>query len=260
MEIAEAKARYFAQGYFIVDDAVEPQMLDRLEAAADRVRQKVRRGQVDMAGNGPDATAIFGVIAPEFGEPVFARYLIAPSVVRYVRAFLDGPLRLGHVHLWCAESGYDTGWHRDVSRYPGGWDEQKLPIQNWTATSLKWQLALIDDPCLWIVPASHRRLSTDQERRALAEDRTQPIDGQMQVVLKRGQSIFWNGVLIHRGRQPLDRPRRLSITGGLRQHRTDEPMEKVDERFRWRLAENIRPALPPGLQPCYDRWRALQKV
>ena len=60
----KVKEEFFAQGYSLVEDAVEPEMVDRLEAAARRVWAKVRAGEVDVAGNGPEATAIFGVIAP----------------------------------------------------------------------------------------------------------------------------------------------------------------------------------------------------
>ena len=110
----KVKEEFSTQGYSLVEDAVEPEMVNRLEAAARRVWAKVRAGEVDVAGNGPEATAIFGVIAPEFGEPVFAEHLVSPAIERYVKAFLGPDLRMGHVHLWCADKGYDTGWHRDI--------------------------------------------------------------------------------------------------------------------------------------------------
>ena len=86
-DLGKVKEEFFAQGYSLVEDAVEPEMVDRLEAAARRVWAKVRAGEVDVAGNGPEATAIFGVIAPEFGEPVFAEHLVSPAIERYVKTF-----------------------------------------------------------------------------------------------------------------------------------------------------------------------------
>ena len=71
MDIARIKSEYFDQGYVIVDDAIDPGMLDRLEAGARSVWSQVREGAVDVAGSGPDGGSIFGLLAPEFGEPVF---------------------------------------------------------------------------------------------------------------------------------------------------------------------------------------------
>ena len=91
----KVKEEFSTQGYSLVEDAVEPEMVDQLEAAARRVWAKVRAGEVDVAGNGPEATAIFGVIAPEFGEPVFAEHLVSPAIERYATTFLGAGLAHG---------------------------------------------------------------------------------------------------------------------------------------------------------------------
>ena len=66
MDIEEAKARYCEQGYFIVVDAVQSDMLDQLDAAAHRVWDKVRSGAVDVGGNGPNTngTAFLASLPP----------------------------------------------------------------------------------------------------------------------------------------------------------------------------------------------------
>ena len=260
-DIEKVKEEFSTQGYSLVEDAVEPEMVDRLEAAARRVWAKVRAGEVDVAGNGPEATAIFGVIAPEFGEPVFAEHLVSPSIERYVKAFLGPDLRMGHVHLWCADKGYDTGWHRDIGTgNQDGDPEREMALITQPMTGLRWQLALVDDPCLWLVPGSHLRPRTPEEHQALAVDKKVDITGQQNIFLQRGQVLFWSGYTIHRGRQPAHLPQRLSMTGALMIYRPDEPQTEVDERFRWKLADNVRAALPPKAQLYYDRWRTLQKA
>ena len=77
--------QYRNQGYFIADDAVELDMLEELTMAAHEVMAKVRSGEVidDAAGvrtDGPGAAGadphfVCGIMAPEFGAPVFAEYL-----------------------------------------------------------------------------------------------------------------------------------------------------------------------------------------
>ena len=259
MEIEEAQRRYREDGCFVAADAVEPGMLDRLEAAARSVWTQVRSGAVDVAGKGGDGGSIFGLLAPEFGEPAFAEYLCSDPVRRYVESFLGPELRLGHVHLWCSDATYDTGWHRDHGAARDVSEAEEMEILNAPKGSIKWQLALVDDPCLWVVPASHLRYRTEQEHQALNVDRRMAIDGQQQVVLKRGQTLFWNGSLVHRGVKPAGLDERLTLTGGLRQYDPAAGPEELDERFRWRLDANIRATLPPRMQLWYDRWRMLQK-
>ncbi len=260
MDIEEAKARYCEQGYFIVDDAVQSDMLDQLDAAAHRVWDKVRSGAVDVGGNGPNTNGIFGVIAPEFGEPVFAQYLISEPVLRYVKPFLGEELQLGHVHIRCADKGYDTGWHRDVGRNRNVSYRKEMEILTRPIEKLKWQLPLLDDTCLWVVPGSHRRYRTEEEWRVLVAERKLDISGQRRIVLRRGQCLFWNEYLIHRGRQPDHLPKRVTLAASLQPYPLDGPLEEVDERLRWRLAGNLREALPPLMQLYYDRWLARQKI
>ena len=52
--MTDFKTTYFNDGFVVVDDAVEPDLLDRLEAAGRRVVDKVRSGQVDVSGQGPN--------------------------------------------------------------------------------------------------------------------------------------------------------------------------------------------------------------
>ena len=73
---------YRDTGYFIVDDAVEADSLDLLEAALRRVVDKIHCGsivddndRIGVNGVGQETTAVWGLIAPEFDEPVFAQYL-----------------------------------------------------------------------------------------------------------------------------------------------------------------------------------------
>ena len=121
MDGKEFVEQYRDRGYFIVDDAVEPDLLDLLEAAARRVVDKIRSGAVvdDEAGmrtggEGGEPQFVSGLIAPEFGEPVFAEYLGSEQLVRYVWPMLGDELRLGWVHLCAIAGDYHIGWHRDV--------------------------------------------------------------------------------------------------------------------------------------------------
>lgn len=267
MQIEQHFEQYIERGYFVADDMIDPEMLDALEAAMRRVREKIRSGAVDIKtafADNREPIVMWGLIAPEFDEPIFAEYLLSAKTEAYAHAFLGKELRLGTVACFATdnETPYDTGWHRDLGGQDKGASEaEELALLNAPKNELKWHLALVDDPCLWIVPGSQRRYRTQEERVALTQDRHAPLANAQAIKIKRGQTLFWDGCTIHRGWTPEALKERLSLVGQLCKSWPDEPAdEKVDERYQWRLADNIRAHLPAKMQLYYDRWRALQPV
>ena len=265
MASQEQVDQYRDQGYFIADDAVEPDMLEELAAAARRAVAKIRSGEVvddgegiRTGGQGEEPQFVSGLIAPEFGEPAFAEYLGSEQIARYLRPFLGEELRLGWVHLCAIRGDYQIGWHRDIGgeERDGSYEVEMEILARHRKNLVKWHMALVDDPCLWIVPGSHRRYRTEREREVLINDQQGEIPGALQIELKRGQTIFWNGNGIHRGRKPEGMGDRSTLMGALINHRSEyEAGEKGDQR--WLLADNIRDCLPQSTRGYYDNWRSL---
>lgn len=257
---------FHTEGYFIAEDAVDPNMFDDLAAAARRAKAKVRAGQVDVYTHWstPEKTepwAIRGLLAPEFDEPVFAEYLMSKPILDYVHYFIGTELRLGAILIFINphHADYDIGWHRDW----GGIDDRDLdydgemavlhkPRQGW-----RWHLATVDDECLQIMPGSHRRYRTAHERTCLLQTRQSDIPGQRTIKLKAGQTAFWSGDTIHRGVYKKN-AERLTISAAWSVHEEGGEPQAVDERLRWRLREDVRANLPEDMHPYYDRWHALQ--
>ena len=271
MASKEQIQQYNDQGYFIADNAVAPEMLPTLTDATRRVADKVHSGevvdntdQIGTAGEGKNPIVVMGVMAPEFNESIFAEYLASEPVERYVRPFLGEELRLGWVTVFAIKGdGYQCGWHRDIGaeERDGSYDVEMEILSRYRKNLLKWHTALVDDPCLWIVPGSQRRYRTDHEREVLISDKgVGDVPEAKQIQLKRGQTIFWNGNTIHRGVMPEGMEERLTLCGCLVKHQADDSLETLDERFRWRLADNVRDALPEKIQIYYDRWKRLQIV
>ncbi len=259
--------QYHEEGYFTAS-AVEAPGVEALAAAALRVVDRIRAGEVvddenGVGTNGPGAEPAFvtGLMAPEFGEPVFAEYLGSEEIAACVRPFLGNELRLGWVHLCAIAGDYRGGWHRDVGGLDrdAGYDEEMALLARYRKHMVKWHMALVDDPCLWIVPGSHRRFRTDQEKECLVNGGRGELPGGLQIVLEKGQTIFWNGNTIHRGRKPEGMKERSTLMGALVDHQSayDEG-EKGDQR--WLLADNVRPALPARTRRYYDNWRFLAEA
>ncbi len=271
MASKEQIQQYNVQGYFIANDAVSPDMLPLLTEATRRARDKVHSGaivdntdRIGTGGEGKNPVVIMGVMAPEFSEPIFAEYLTSEPVERYVHSLLGKDLRLGWVTIFAIKgSGYQCGWHRDfgAEERDGSYEVEMEILSRYRKNLLKWHTALVDDPCLWIVPGSQCRYRTNHEREVLINNKgIGDIPGAKQIKLKRGQTIFWNGNTIHRGVMPAGMEEHLTLCGCLVKHQVDDPPEVLDERFRWRLADNVRDALPEKIQTYYDHWKQLQIV
>lgn len=210
---------------------------------------------MDPANNGRETTAIFGLLAPEFGE-----HFLSPNLQVYVEAFLGAELQLGYVHLRCADSEYDSGWHRDLGGVRTDMTyEGEMAMLNRPMKAMRWQVAFADEPCLWLVPHSQRRYRTEEERKALYQDRHMDITGQTNLFLRRGQALIWDGSTLHRGKKPPEMKERVVMAGGLAKYEADAPaVKQIDERFRWRMNDNIGPALPDQVRLWWERWQATQ--
>ena len=92
-----------------------------------------------------------------------------PGVLAASEDILGGPLIINNASLFAAEPGtcYNLGWHRDVIQIPEDEiDEQAIYAPARFHNSVQVNLALCPDETLWIVPGSHRRPNTPEERAA----------------------------------------------------------------------------------------------
>ncbi|MGA1197773.1 MAG: phytanoyl-CoA dioxygenase family protein [Candidatus Latescibacterota bacterium] len=261
----EHRRLYERDGFFVVDDAVDPNMFEPLLEATIRTKKRVRAGEVDQfTHRAPDGEpwAIRGLFAPELGEPLFAKYLMSEPVMQYVRPFIGSELRLGGVLIFTNPytKDYGFGWHRDFgTQERDGSYQIEMTILNRPMSGIKWHLAMVDDDCLQLVPGSHKRYRTAHERKCLLEKdmRNADIPGQYTVSLKAGQTAFWSGNTIHRGVMKRE-TERLTLAGSWTKHTGSAKQTETDKRLKWMLARGVRGALPQEMKPMYDRWRSLQ--
>jgi hypothetical protein len=161
-------------------------------------------GRIGTHGPGVEPDFISGAMAPEFGEPSFSEYLGGEPLAACLTEFLGPTRRLGWVHLCAMRDEYDGAWHRDTggSSNDGSIESELEVLGSFRRNFLKWHTALVDDPCLWVVPASHLRYRTEREQECLSVDRHGEIPGAVRIRLEAGQTVFWNGNAIHRGGKP----------------------------------------------------------
>ena len=96
---------------------------------------------------------------------------------------------------------FELCWHRDDVRpdVTTEDEEQQLKEKSPEGKQLhaQYNIALFDDASLVVVPGSHRRIRTDEERNAAPFEPNMP--GQVVVEMKPGDAVFYNSNILHRG-------------------------------------------------------------
>lgn len=94
------------------------------------------------------------------------------------------------------DQDFELRWHRDDIPANASADEELTRLEK-PGYHAQWNLALYDDSSLVLVPGSHKRARTDEERGAGPYEPKMP--GQITVHLKAGQVAFYNNNILHRG-------------------------------------------------------------
>src|SRR3712207_920727 len=95
---------------------------------------------------------------------------------------------------------YVQRWHRDLAPTEGAHEVAVLERNYRIVTQINGPL--FPDRYLQIVPASHLRPTTPEERAVLANDPTGEMPGQLAVEAEPGDVVFYYPNLLHRGYNP----------------------------------------------------------
>ncbi|CEP12213.1 hypothetical protein [Parasitella parasitica] len=201
------------EGYVIIDNLIPHELFDNLVEACDRVVDQARRGdwkyrrlvgtQFPPWTEGTDVWGVQHLMHPNLKEPVFAEWYGSSQLQSAVCQLLDTKLdelqlELFNLLINPQNSDFDLTWHRDS--VPAETDEEKeremLELPHY---GTQWNTALYQDECLYVVPRSHRRVRTPAERHITIHDpKSHDMPGMLKVVLKPGQSVFYDSNILHR--------------------------------------------------------------
>ncbi|MFI9382468.1 phytanoyl-CoA dioxygenase family protein [Kutzneria sp. NPDC052558] len=197
-------------GFTVVPGAIAEPALTRWRSAVDRTVSKVRaqpqeyETRYTLRGeNGSDTWGVSHIFEPSLYDPVFAEVFEHPGVTGFAHAVLGDRLRFWTAHaLWePSRVDYELNWHKDNmenDRYhPDG-----------RSSHVQFNVCLTDDDCFRVVPGSHRRPLTDQERAAVDANGTGPLPGEISVRCRPGDVLFMNHHALHRGTGRAGTPRR----------------------------------------------------
>ncbi|MEZ0324923.1 MAG: phytanoyl-CoA dioxygenase family protein [Fimbriimonas sp.] len=161
----EVRDQYHHDGFTILRGLIPASLLADLRRETDKAREIAR------AKHGPQTQRLQPVYAhDELNHQSFRDFLNLPELQRTVEEVLSSEHRQSDIMgvlLEPASQPWAMNWHRDwVHHMPeteslGFWEAMKNPLM-----FNQLNAALYDDHSLWVVPGSHNREDTDEERSA----------------------------------------------------------------------------------------------
>jgi ectoine hydroxylase-related dioxygenase (phytanoyl-CoA dioxygenase family) len=194
-EVAEHLGRIADQGYTVVEDAIEPDLVDELVETLDRLERDLGIVPADNAFEGRHTTRIYNLLV--HGD-VFARVPVHANVLPLVEGVLDPGCLLSSL------SSIAIG--PDETPQPIHADDQIIPLPKpHPAVVCNSMWALTDfteaNGATRLVPGSHRRDSPDLTRRY----------DSVPAEMARGSVLVWHGSLWHGGGENSTSDRRVGL-------------------------------------------------
>ncbi|KAI8582289.1 hypothetical protein K450DRAFT_228260 [Umbelopsis ramanniana AG] len=262
-------------GFVIIDNLIKPELLEPLRQAAERVIKKARDGEWKerrLVGTpfppwneGTDVWGVQHLLNPELGEPVFAEWYGSEEMINAVCELLEVKpeelqLELFNMLVNPQDSDFDLPWHRDAikPKVPADEERELLKIPHY---GTQWNTALYDESCLFVVPASHHRIRTAEEREITVNDPlSRNMPDQLQVHLKAGQTVFYNNNILHRAIYYCANKRAtLHASFGSTEGGHHRAANIFQHGLDWMNEDRFVKTLPPSLETPYKNLQAMSK-
>ncbi|KEQ61807.1 phytanoyl-CoA dioxygenase family protein [Aureobasidium melanogenum CBS 110374] len=200
-------------GFVRIPSALPKDQLEALRAACQDVAQLARAGRWPFVRTLPKqfppwdsdtSKGTWGVqhlMHPDLPHhDTFAASYFAPYITDAVTEILqcspnDLVLELYNL-LIRPDTNFALRWHRDDISPEVSAQEELTRLQE-PMLHAQWNLALYPDSSLVVVPGSHKRPRTEEER--CADPFENDLPGQMVVKMDPGDIIFYNNNILHRG-------------------------------------------------------------
>lgn len=216
------------EGYVLIPSLLESHQISTLRTACSHLHSLAEAGkwpylrtlpkQFPPWGSDP-SVGIWGIqhlLHPDnIYSGLFATTYFSDSIIKVVRDLLscteeDLVMELYNL-LITPTRDFSLRWHRDDIS-PSATAEEEVAALSRPAWHAQWNLALYDDESLIVVPGSHKRARSDEERAMDPYECSVP--GQRVVKLKTGDAVFYDNNILHRGVYDADVPR-MTLHGSI---------------------------------------------
>lgn len=206
MFTASDRDHYFEHGYLIKRKVVPETELERIKTGVRRIIDRARSGEgLDLPWINKEKgipNRIPGMLRPEYFQPEIGDFLEKTAVLDIVERILESGLRYSLFGMLASGDGkkYHLEWHRDAAPVEG--PSQMTELLRTMRMSCQINAPLFADSFLKIVPGSHARNTTEEERAALRNDSYGFMPGEITVELEPGDVAFYVANLLHTGFNP----------------------------------------------------------
>jgi hypothetical protein len=268
-------ANQFHRDGFVVDRGVfDRDTLDRLRALAGKVKEIACRefpdgtrywtGKqyvLDRLTPAQRALATWGIgeiTRPSLFQPGLVNVFALPRVSTMMHALLGPePRAWGIKILWTPRLvPYNLHWHRDQMK-PALYDlVATKPAAN---DHIQFNAALNHDNCFVVIPGSHRRALTPAEWRAINQNPTAALPGQVTVELEPGDILYMDAHALHRGQSDTSQDRLTLHYSAQAQWVSLKPWGDPED-FDWIQSSAFIDQLHPETRPLYERLRTAHRT
>ena len=205
------------QGFTIIREFLTPEETSKYREASEKVVQYAREGHwphVRTRGKqfppwpknfSPDIWGISGLLNPDLGDlsVPFQECYASDKLLAIAQDILQTDKNHLSMELFNMLinplTDFDLDWHRDYIKPEVSPEEEAEQLLLDPYAGTQFNLPLTEDSCLIVVPGSHRRIRTTEEREKTSNEiRKEFITGQITVDLHPGDVVFYNSNILHR--------------------------------------------------------------
>jgi hypothetical protein len=207
-----------SDGFTVIRGFLTPEEITKYRQASEAVIEYARAGKwsaVRTRGKqfppwpenySPDIWGIGGLLNPELGEQLsvpFHDFYASDKLLAVVSDILQVPkeeLSMELLNMLINPlTDFDLEWHRDTIPPESTPDHERDELAKNQYAGAQFNLALTEDNCLIVIPKSHSRIRTmDEREKTISGTRRDYIDGQITVELHPGDLVFYNNNILHR--------------------------------------------------------------
>lgn len=219
-------------GFSVIRNFLTPEEVSKYLAASERLIAHARAGNwphVRTRGKQfppwpqdftPDIWGVSGLLHPDLGDlskPFHDLYSDDKmlDIVGDILQIGRGDISMELLNMLINPlSDFELDWHRDTIKPEVSTEQEadELLVEPYAGT--QFNLALTEDSCLIVVPGSHKRVRTPEEREKTVDEsrRKERISGEMVVELHPGDLVFYNNNILHRATYKAEN-KRITIHG-----------------------------------------------
>ncbi|KAF9267181.1 hypothetical protein L218DRAFT_996064 [Marasmius fiardii PR-910] len=212
------KESYDSQGFVVVPNLIAINDFEKLQNACDTVVDRTRNGKwphrrvvgkqfPPYDSDNPDSWGAQHLMHPDLGSPaaVFAKWYSSDTLVGAAKELLqcedeDMQMELFNLLINPTSHKFALRWHRDDVKGDATEEEEGRALETWNG-GVQWNTALYEDSCLYVVPGSHLKPRTDEQRKhsTTMDPPVNPLDmpGAIRVTLQAGETVFYNSNILH---------------------------------------------------------------